>query len=136
VQIRALFAALSIQFKKQLAMNVEEVRDYCMQKPATTEGLPFGVDTLVFKVASKIFLLIGLEQGNRFNVKCDPELAIELREQHNEVQPGYHMNKIHWNTVFIDGSLTYKQIYGMIDHSYELIVKSLPKKVQAELAGD
>lgn len=117
-------------------MNVEEVRDYCMQKPATTEGLPFGEDTLVFKVASKIFLLIGLEQGNRFNVKCDPELAIELREQHNEVQPGYHMNKIHWNTVFIDGSLTYKQIYGMIDHSYELIVKSLPKKVQAELAGD
>jgi len=117
-------------------MNVEEVRDYCMQKPATTEGLPFGEDTLVFKVAGKIFLLIGLEQGNRFNVKCDPELAIELREQHNEVQPGFHMNKTHWNTVFIDGSLTYKQIYGMIDHSYELIVKSLPKKVQAELAGD
>ena len=117
-------------------MNVEEVRDYCMQKPATTEGLPFGEDTLVFKVAGKIFLLIGLEQGNRFNVKCDPELAVELREQHTEVQPGYHMNKTHWNTVFIDGSLTYKQIYGMIDHSYELIVKSLPKKVQAELAGD
>ncbi|WCT12657.1 MmcQ/YjbR family DNA-binding protein [Mucilaginibacter jinjuensis] len=117
-------------------MNVEEVRDYCMQKPATTEGLPFGEDTLVFKVAGKIFLLIGLEQGNRFNVKCDPELAIELREQHTEVQPGYHMNKTHWNTVFIDGSLTYKQIYGMIDHSYALIVKSLPKKVQAELAGD
>jgi predicted DNA-binding protein (MmcQ/YjbR family) len=117
-------------------MNVEEVRDYCMQKPATTEGLPFGEDTLVFKVAGKIFLLIGLEQGNRFNVKCDPELAVELREQHTEVQPGYHMNKTHWNTVFMDGSLTYKQIYGMIDHSYELIVKSLPKKVQAELAGD
>ncbi len=116
-------------------MNVEEVRDYCMQKAATTEGLPFGEDTLVFKVAGKIFLLIGLEQGNRFNVKCDPELAVELREQHNEVQPGYHMNKTHWNTVFMDGSLTYKQIYGMIDHSYELIVKSLPKKVQAELAG-
>jgi predicted DNA-binding protein (MmcQ/YjbR family) len=136
VQIRALFAALSIQFKKRIAMNVEEVRDYCMQKPATTEGMPFGDDTLVFKVAGKIFLLFSLDKGNRFNVKCDPELAVELREQHHEVQPGYHMNKTHWNTVFTDGSLTYKQLHQMIDHSYALIVKSLPKKVQAELAGD
>ena len=117
-------------------MNVEEVRDYCMKKLATEEGMPFGDDTLVFKVAGKIFLLISLEKGNRFNVKCDPELAVELREQHTEVQPGFHMNKTHWNTVFMNGSLTYKQIYGMIDHSYELIVKSLPKKAQAELAGD
>lgn len=116
-------------------MNVEEIRDYCLLKPAVTEGLPFGDNTLVFKVADKIFLLYSLDHGNRFNVKCDPELAVQLREQHHEVQPGFHMNKTHWNTVFTDGSLTRKQLCNMIDHSYTLIVKSLPKKVQAELAG-
>lgn len=115
-------------------MNVEELRDYCLQKPGTTEGLPFGEETLVFKVAEKIFLLIGLTEGNRFNVKCDPELAVELRERYPEVIPGYHMNKKLWNTVYMDGSLTRKQLCEMIDHSYLQVVKSLPKKVQAELA--
>jgi len=115
-------------------LNVEELRDYCLQKPGTTEGLPFGEETLVFKVAEKIFLLIGLTEGNRFNVKCDPELAVELRERYPEVIPGYHMNKKLWNTVYMDGSLTRKQLCEMIDHSYLQVVKSLPKKVQAELA--
>lgn len=115
-------------------MNVEELRDYCLQKPGTTEGFPFGEETLVFKVAEKIYLLIGLTNGNRFNVKCDPELAIELRERYPEVIPGYHMNKKLWNTVYMDGSLTRKQLCEMIDHSYEQVVKSLPKKVQAELS--
>ena len=73
------------------------------------------------------------EQGNRFNVKCDPELAIELRERYSEVKPGYHMNKAHWNTVSMNGSLTRKQLCEMIDQSYELVVKSLPKKIQNEL---
>jgi predicted DNA-binding protein (MmcQ/YjbR family) len=116
-------------------LNVEELRDYCLQKPGTTEGLPFGEETLVFKVAEKIFLLIGLTEGNRFNVKCDPELAIELREQYPEVIPGYHMNKKLWNTVYMDGLLTRKQLCDMIDHSYEQVVKSLSKKLQANLAG-
>jgi predicted DNA-binding protein (MmcQ/YjbR family) len=114
-------------------LNLEELRDYCLQKPAVTEGLPFGEDTLVFKVREKIFLLTGIKDGNRFNVKCDPELAIELREQYPEVIPGYHMNKKLWNTVYMDGALTTKQLRDMIDHSYSQVVKSLPKKLQEEL---
>ena len=80
-----------------------------------------------------MFLLASIKQGNNFNVKCDPELAIELREQHPEVIPGYHMNKTMWNTVYTDGTLTYQQLKAMVDHSYDLIVKSLPKKVREEI---
>ncbi len=109
-------------------MNIEELREYCLQKPAVTEGLPFGEDTLVFKVAGKMFLLIGLSRADNFNVKCDPELAVELREKHTEVQPGYHMNKKMWNTVYMTGSLTQKQLREMIDHSYAEVVKGLPKR--------
>jgi len=116
-------------------LNIEELRDYCLEKPAVTEGFPFGEETLVFKVAGKLFLLIGLEEANRFNVKCDPELAQELRERHPEVQPGYHMNKKMWNTVYMDGTLTRKQLLDMIDHSYNEVVKGLPKKMQAEING-
>lgn len=115
-------------------MNIEEIRDYCLAKPGVTEGLPFGVDTLVFKVGEKLFLLTSISVGTLFNVKCDPELAIELRERYSEVQPGYHMNKKHWNTVHTDGSLSRKQLCGMIDHSYELVLKSLPKKMQDEIS--
>ena len=97
--------------------------------------MPFGEDTLVFKVGNKIFLLISLDKGNRFNVKCDPELAIELRDRHSEVIPGFHMNKVHWNTVYMDGNLTSKQLCEMIDHSYSLILKSLPKALQAEITA-
>jgi len=113
-------------------MNVELLRDYCLQKAAVTEGFPFGDDTLVFKVGGKMFLLFSLKE-NRFNVKCDPELAAELRDRYTEVQPGYHMNKVQWNTIHLDGILTDKQFYEMVDHSYELIVKGLPKKVREEL---
>ncbi|MES2061540.1 MAG: MmcQ/YjbR family DNA-binding protein [Bacteroidota bacterium] len=116
-------------------MHIEELRDYCLAKPAVTEGFPFGEDTLVFKVGEKIFLITSLGQPS-FNVKCDPEKAVELREQFDEVTPGYHMNKKHWNTVRTDGSLTNKQLRDMIDHSYDLILKSLPKKLQAEIAGE
>jgi len=115
-------------------LNIEELRDYCLQKAGVTEGLPFGEDTLVYKVGEKIFLLISISKGNRFNVKCDPELAVELREQFTEVIPGYHMNKKLWNTVYMDGSLTIKQLQEMIDHSYDLILKSLPKKLQEQIA--
>lgn len=115
------------------SLNIEELRDYCLAKPGVTEGFPFGPDTLVFKVAEKMFLLIGLTEANRFNVKCDPELAIELREKYPEVQPGYHMNKKLWNTVYMDGSLTRRQLIEMIDHSYSQVVAGLPKKIQAEI---
>jgi len=116
-------------------LNIEELRDHCLEKPGATEGFPFGEDTLVFKVGGKIFLITGLQEGDRFNVKCDPELAVELRERYTEVQPGYHMNKKMWNTVFMNGSLTHKQLLEMVDHSYDLVVKSLPKKTQAEITG-
>lgn len=111
-------------------MNLEELRDYCLQKPGVIEGLPFGDETLVFKVGDKIFLLTNIVTGDRFNVKCDPELAIELREKYPEVQPGYHMNKKHWNTVHMNGGLSGKELNEMVDHSYSLILKSLPKKIQ------
>lgn len=114
-------------------MNIEVLREYCISKPGVTEGFPFDQDTLVFKAGGKMFLLIGLNDASKFNVKCDPELAIELRERYSEVQPGYHMSKVHWNTVHMDGNLTEKQLREMIDHSYWLIFESLPKKLQEEI---
>jgi predicted DNA-binding protein (MmcQ/YjbR family) len=114
-------------------LNIEELRDYCLLKPGATEGFPFGEDTLVFKVGGKLFLLTSLNNGNSFNVKCDPELAVELRERYTEVQPGYHMNKKMWNTVYMDGSLTQKQLCEMIDHSYSLVFNSLPGKIKAQI---
>jgi predicted DNA-binding protein (MmcQ/YjbR family) len=114
-------------------VNIEEVRDYCLTKPGVTEDMPFGEDTLVFRVCEKLFLLTSLSQGDRFNVKCDPERAIELREQHSEVQPGYHMNKKHWNTVHINGNLNRREICELIDHSYELVLKNLPKNTREQI---
>ncbi len=108
-------------------MHIEMLREYCLAKAHVTEGFPFDEDTLVFKVHSKMFCLISLRESNSFNVKCDPELAIALREQHPEVQAGYHMNKKHWNTVFMDGFLSDKQLLEMIDHSYDLVLESIPK---------
>ncbi len=107
-------------------MNIESLRDYCLSKPGVTESLPFGEETLVFKLKDKIFLLCGLKNPDRFNVKCDPEKAISLREEYEEVQPGYHMNKTHWNTVYMNGRLNDTRLMEMIDHSYELIKRSLP----------
>jgi predicted DNA-binding protein (MmcQ/YjbR family) len=116
-------------------MHIDELRDHCLQLKGVTEDMPFGEDTLVFRVGGKIFLLISLSENDRFNVKCDPELAAELRERHPEVKPGYHMNKKHWNTVHMDGALSKKQLCEMIDHSYNLVLKSLPGKTQQEIAG-
>jgi predicted DNA-binding protein (MmcQ/YjbR family) len=114
-------------------LNIEEIRDYCLAKPGVTEGLPFGEDTLVFKVGDKLFLLTSISQGTQFNVKCDPELAIELREKYPEVRPGYHMNKKHWNTVNTDGSLTRRQLCEMIDHSYKLVLGGLAKNIRGNI---
>jgi predicted DNA-binding protein (MmcQ/YjbR family) len=117
-------------------LNLEELRDHCLKKTGATEGLPFGDDTLVFKVGGKMFLLAGIQAGNSFNAKCDPELAIELRERYTEVQPGYHMNKKMWNTVYLDGSLTQKLLIEMIDHSYDLIFNALPRKIKDQISGN
>jgi predicted DNA-binding protein (MmcQ/YjbR family) len=108
-------------------MNIETLREYCLSKPQAKETFPFGPDTIVYKVANKAFLLVSLDAEDlRFNVKCDPELAVELREQYSCVLPGWHMNKKHWNTIVVDGSVAVRQIKEWIDHSYELVVKSLP----------
>lgn len=105
-------------------MNVEEIREYALAKEDVEEGFPFGETALVFKTNSKMFLLLSLdEQPLRFNVKCNPEKAEELREQYASVLPGYHMNKKHWNTIVVDGSLSRKLLKEMIDDSYELVRK-------------
>jgi predicted DNA-binding protein (MmcQ/YjbR family) len=114
-------------------MNIEELREYCLKKKGATEALPFDEHTLVFKVMGKIFLITSLNEPNRFNAKCDPERAIELREQHDEIKPGWHMNKKHWNTVHTNGNLSPKQLREIIDHSYELVRDSLPKKIREGL---
>lgn len=115
-------------------MDIETLRTYCLTKKEVEEGFPFGETTLVFKVKGKIFLLAALDSPVlQFNVKCDPEKAIEWREQYPVVQPGYHMNKKLWNTVIVDGSLSSKLLREMIDDSYKLVVKSLPKKTQEGL---
>ena len=117
-------------------MNIEEFRTYCLSKKGVTESFPFGEDTLVFKVMEKVFALAGLDaHPATANLKCDPEKALELREEYDgQILPGYHMNKKHWNTVEIEGNLPTKLILELIDHSYDLVVKSLTKKLQAELA--
>ena len=108
-------------------MNVEEIRTYTLSQGSVEEGFPFGEQTLVFKVNGKIFLLLSLtSQPLQFNAKCDPEKAIELREQYSCIIPGYHMNKKHWNTIIIDNTLSNKQLKELISHSYDLVYK--PKK--------
>jgi len=106
-------------------MDIETLREYILQKPLVTEGFPFGEETLVFKVNNKIFLLASLEASPlQFNVKCDPDYAIELREEYPEsVLPGYHMNKKHWNTIIVDGQLSKKQLLQFVDDSYKLVGK-------------
>ncbi|MEO6404903.1 MAG: MmcQ/YjbR family DNA-binding protein [Ferruginibacter sp.] len=106
-------------------MNAEDIREYCIKKQHTEEGFPFGETTLVFKVKGKIFLLLALDAVPiQFNVKCDPDKAIELREEYPEnILPGYHMNKKHWNTVIVDSHLGSKLLKEMIDDSYSLVLK-------------
>ena len=114
-------------------MDIETLREYCLSKKGVTESLPFGPDTLVFKVGGKMFLLTNLQNPESFNAKCDPEWAVALREEFDEIVPGYHMSKVHWNTVSMTGRLTLKQLQELIDHSYVLVYEGLPKKVKEEI---
>ncbi|MBA2613233.1 MAG: MmcQ/YjbR family DNA-binding protein [Bacteroidetes bacterium] len=110
-------------------MSIEEIREYSLLKKGVTEGFPFDNETLVFKVAGKMFLLTSLNSSPiQFNAKCDPQKALDLREKYDFVQPGYHMNKQHWNTIICDGRASKKQVLAWIDDSYDLIISSLPKK--------
>ena len=113
-------------------MDLAQFREYCLSKPCASESAPFGPDVLVFKIEGRIFALASLDDvPARANLKCDPDLALELRDRYEQVTPGYHMNKKHWNTVEIDTGIPDADLRKMIDHSYELIVKSLPKAAQA-----
>src|SRR5438552_14681455 len=113
-------------------MNLEQFREYCLNKPCTTEGTPFGPDVLVFKVGGKMFALASLDEiPTTVNLKCDPDLALELRDRYEQVRPGYHMSKKHWNTIEIEAGIPAVELRRMIDHSYDLVVKSLPKAVRA-----
>lgn len=109
-------------------MDLAEFREYCLSKPSATEETPFGPDVLVFKVGGKMFALAALDQvPPTVNLKCDPDLALDLRDRYEQVRPGYHMNKKHWNSVAIEGGIPNIELRKMIDHSYELILKSLRK---------
>ena len=115
-------------------MNAESFREYCLSKPAATEGTPFGPDNIVFKVEGKMFALLALDEVPlAVNLKCDPDLALEWRDRYEQVQPGYHMNKKHWNTVVLDGVIPEKEVRKMIDDSYDLVVQSLPKAKREKL---
>lgn len=114
-------------------MNIEDIRNHCLSKKGVTESFPFDEDTLVFKVMGKMFCLTSLSEPDSMNLKCDPELAIQLREQYPCVKPGFHMNKKMWNTVHIDGTMNRKTLCAWIDHSYDQVVHKLPKKDRALL---
>jgi predicted DNA-binding protein (MmcQ/YjbR family) len=116
-------------------MDLESLRLYCLSKKATTEDTPFGPDTVVFRVMGKIFGLMSLDiVEGRINLKCAPDFAIELRENHpDHIVPGYHMNKKHWNTVYSERGIDDKLLKELVDHSYDLIVQSLPKAQKQEL---
>ncbi len=109
-------------------MDLQTIRDHCLRKKGVEETFPFDNETLVFKALGKMFLLTNIEKPESINIKCEPEKAVELRERHEEIQPGWHMNKKHWNTVSLTGRLPKNLLFEMIDNSYELVVSGLPKK--------
>jgi predicted DNA-binding protein (MmcQ/YjbR family) len=122
-------------------MNIEDYRNYCISKKKVTEHFPFDNDTLVFKVCDKMFALASLkrwEVGDAFiNLKCDPDYAQELRAEYESIKPGYHMHKRMWNSVYVhSGDLSLSFIKELIDHSYNEVVKGLPKKIRAQLQGN
>ena len=114
-------------------MDIETYREYCLSKSAVTEEFPFDSETLVFKVATKMFALTDVDSFESINLKCDPEEAILLREKYTEIIPGWHMSKKHWNTVSVGGSLTDHLLFELIDKSYTLVVNGLPLRVKKEL---
>ena len=114
-------------------MNIEDFREYCLSKKGVSEELPFGPETLVFKVMNKIFAITSIDNFVSINLKCDPEVALLIREKYDSVTPGFHMNKKHWNTILINGSISDLLLLKWIDHSYNLVVNSLTKKQKIEL---
>ena len=120
-------------------MNIQQLYEFCLSKRGVTEHFPFDEDTLVFKVGGKMFALTSLKEWEKgtpsINLKCDPDKALELRAEFEDVVPGYHMSKIHWNTIHFNGDVSDKMICELINDSYTLIFKSLTKKLQQEITG-
>lgn len=117
-------------------MNLEVVREHCLSLPGSEETLPFGPEVIVYKVAGRMFaLLIPEDEPPRMNLKCEPERALELRDRHEAVRPGWHMNKRHWNTVQLDGSLPAGLLRELIEHSHALVVAGLSATARRALAG-
>ena len=116
-------------------MHIEAFRTYCLNKKGVEETLPFGEDTLVFKVMGKMFSLTSFSEPNKCNLKCNPDYAFDLRAQYPSISPGYHMNKQHWNTIVYNQDVPDKLIIELIDHSYQLVVDGLTKKLKQELAN-
>ncbi len=114
-------------------MNIEEFRNYCLNKPGVFEDFPFDDQTLVFKVGGRMFALTDIDSFKSINLKCDPVLASDLREKYQSVLPGYHMNKKHWNTVNMDDTVSDKLIFKWIDHSYDLVFNNLPLNIKKNL---
>lgn len=115
-------------------LDLEKVIKYAKTKKLVSEEQPFGPDNLVYKVSGKMFFLVSLDNiPHRVNLKCDPKLALELREKYKFVLPGYHMSKVHWNTIVFENDLTYDFLFEQIDNSYNLVVNGLSKKLQAEI---
>lgn len=119
-------------------MNIEEFREYCLSKKHVTESFPFDEQTLVFKVLGKMFALVPIEWWERgkpsINLKCNPDYALELREEYESIGPGFHMSKVHWNTLYLNsGELNTELIFKLTDHSYDLVVKSLPVKLRNKI---
>lgn len=114
-------------------MNIEGLRDFCLSKKGVTEGFPFDKKTLVFKVMNKMFALTNVDNFESVNLKCNPERAIELRENYQAINPGYHMSKVHWNTVFVNSDVDSKLLIELINHSFDLVVSKLTKAEKAQL---
>jgi predicted DNA-binding protein (MmcQ/YjbR family) len=118
-------------------MNIQQLYEFCLSKKGVTEHFPFDEDTLVFKVGGKMFCLTSLKQWEKnepsLNLKCDPEKALELRAEYDAIKPGYHMSKVHWNTVDLNADVSDKMVCELINHSYDLVFGSLTKKIQTEI---
>jgi predicted DNA-binding protein (MmcQ/YjbR family) len=117
-------------------MDIVSFREYCLSKPNVTESLPFDENTLVFKLNGKMFALTGIDPGESCNLKCDPERAEDLRSQFQAVNPGFHMNKKHWNTILLQSDVNDTLLKELVDHSYELVLKKFSKKIQKELLNE
>ncbi|MEJ6598598.1 MAG: MmcQ/YjbR family DNA-binding protein [Crocinitomicaceae bacterium] len=111
-------------------MNVESFRDYCLSKHGATESFPFDQNTIAFKIGGKLFALAGIELFASINLKCDPERSLELRETYSGIKPGFHMNKKHWNTLTVESDVPNQLLFELIDHSLDLVYKSLTKKIR------